>query len=271
MPAKKIRVLILGDIFGKPGRDAVVQKLPALKKKYSPDLVIANAENLSHGNGVSASTLQEMIAAGVDVFTSGNHIYDKKEVFELFKDPAYRLIRPLNFPSGSEGPGYLEVRLGDRLVLVVNLIGTVFAKALYDNPFAAIDRLLQEHDATRYDAVIVDMHADASSEKVAMGYHLDGRVSLVYGTHTHVPTADARILPGGAGYLSDIGMTGVLDGVIGMDRELVLEQFLGIGSNRPDVAEGGPLQLNALYAEIDPVTRRTHKLERINEIISLSK
>lgn len=267
---KYLRFLILGDVFGRPGREAVARALPQLKQDYRPDLVIANAENISHGNGVSVKTIQELVEAGVDVFTSGNHIYDKPEVAAVFEDPAYKLIRPLNFPAGSPGPGSIEVTLGEAKVLVLNLIGTVFAKASYDNPFVVADSFLATIDRARYATIIVDMHADASSEKVAMGYHLDGRVSVVFGTHTHVPTADGRILVGGTAYRSDVGMTGARNGVIGMDREAIVEQFLGKRSSRGDVADDTDVQFNAWLVDIDPCTAQAVRQQTIQMDFSLT-
>lgn len=268
---KTLKVLILGDVFGKPGRKAAAHGLPKLKKKYKPDLIVANAENLSHGNGVTKKTIDELRAAGVDAFTSGNHIFDKTEAGPLLEDRANRLIRPLNFAAGVPGAGAMEIDVEGRRILVLNLIGRVFMDAGYGNPFTAARDYLRSVHPADYAAILVDMHADASSEKVAMGYHLNGIASAVWGTHTHVPTADAKILDQGTAVITDVGMTGAADSVIGMDAEGVLGEFLEIKGKRPDAAITDSVQLNAWYLEINPVTRRCVAQKPINERYTLSE
>ncbi len=264
-----LKILVFGDIFGKPGREAVAQHLDSLRAEYAPDLILANVENLSHGSGVSVRTLEELQKLGIHGFTSGNHIYDKAEVGPLLIDPTQHLIRPLNFREGP-GTGAMELTVGNLRILVINLIGTKYMKAEYANPFTAIDTYLGFADASSYAAILVDMHAETTSEKVALGYHLDGRVSAVWGTHTHVATADGRILNGGTAYLTDVGMTGALNGVIGMDREGILKKFLTDAAPRPEVAEGPEVQINAWYLEIDPVSRKALKTLSINHSFTLT-
>jgi 2',3'-cyclic-nucleotide 2'-phosphodiesterase len=220
-------ILCFGDIFGGPGRRAVAQALPLLKNKYAPDFIIGNAENLAGGKGVNRRTFEEMIALGFDGFTSGNHIWDNKEVYAILDNDS-RLFRPVNFPDPPEMPcpgrgyGVLVSRTGRRL-FVVNVMGRVFMDAL-DCPFAAVDRALQEN--TEGYPVLVDVHAETTSEKAAMGWHLAGRVSAVIGTHTHVQTADERVLPGGTAFITDIGLSGPFDSCIGMKSEEIIQRFM---------------------------------------------
>lgn len=220
-------ILCFGDIFGSPGREAVAAALPLLKKKYLPDFILGNAENLAGGRGVNRKAFEQMLALGFDGFTSGNHIWDNKEVFAIL-DSDSRLLRPANFPDPDVSPcpgrgyGVIVSRSGKKLFLV-NVMGRVFMDAL-DCPFQAVDRALAEN-VEGY-PVLVDMHADATSEKAAMGWHLAGRVSAVVGTHSHVQTADERILPGGTAFITDIGLSGAFDSCIGMKAEVIVQKFL---------------------------------------------
>jgi metallophosphoesterase (TIGR00282 family) len=220
-----MNLLFLGDIVGKPGRDAVVAELPALRSRLKTDLVIANGENLAHGFGLTRSTAEELFAAGVDVISTGNHWADQKEIL-AYIETEDRILRPQNYPRNTPGRGAnLYATPGGGRVLVVNVMGRVFMDAL-DDPFAAVSAQL---DACALgegaDAVVVDMHAETTSEKMAMGHFCDGRASLVVGTHTHVPTADAQILPGGTAYQSDAGACADYDSVIGMDKTEPLQRF----------------------------------------------
>ena len=218
-----MRLLFIGDVCGKEGRVGLAAALPELREHHSPDLVVANGENTAGGVGITRKTAEDLFSMGVDVITTGNHVYKHREVYE-YLDRSDRVIRPANYPHGNPGKGHTVVEVGGRPVAVVNLSGAVGLKVAR-SPFAEIDAVLQRLEGEA-DAVIVDFHAEVTSEKVAMGWHLDGRVAAVFGTHTHVPTADARVLPGGTAYISDAGMTGSRAGVIGVKREQALEAFL---------------------------------------------
>jgi metallophosphoesterase (TIGR00282 family) len=219
------RILFIGDISGKYGRRFLSKALPTIRIKYNPDLVIANGENSAGGLGITPKTAGEIFAAGVDVITTGNHVWDKKEALELLKQEK-RIIRPINYPESVPGNGYYIFRASDQTqteVMIINLQGRVFMEPVVDNPFLCIDRFLSQ---VRQPIIFVDFHAEATAEKQALGFYLDGRVSAVLGTHTHVQTADLRILPGGTAYQSDVGMTGSLDSIIGMKRDPVIRKFL---------------------------------------------
>lgn len=251
-----MRVLAIGDIIGKPGREAVKALLPALRKQHKCDLVLANGENLAGGIGLTPSTADEMLLCGVDVITSGNHIWAQKEVLP-YLEGHQPVLRPLNYPPGVPGRGYLTLGAA----AVVNLIGRTFM-ASFDCPFRAMDKLLSELPPD-IKVVIVDFHAEATSEKCAMGHYLDGRVSAVLGTHTHVPTTDARILPGGTAYVTDIGMVGPLDSVIGDNPHDVIERFLTQIPHRLSVAEAGTVVFNAVLVEVDEESGRASRIERV--------
>lgn len=216
-----ITVLFIGDVVGNKGREVVKKLLPALISEFSVDLVIANGENLAGGIGITRKTAEELLDAGVHLFTSGNHVWDKKEVFEFIDDVDW-LIRPLNYPPGTPGQGFVNLKVKGSNVVVFNLMGRVFMNGC-DCPFRVADEFLQNCDEK---VIIIDIHAEATSEKLSLAHYLDGRVSLVVGTHTHVQTSDARILPGGTGYITDVGMTGGLGGVIGVKKELFIKRFL---------------------------------------------
>jgi metallophosphoesterase (TIGR00282 family) len=217
-----VRVLFIGDIVGKPGRAGLARAMPELRERYSPDLVIANGENVAGGIGITEKTADDLFEAGVDVITTGNHVYKHREVYE-YLDRTDRVLRPANYPSGNPGRGHTVVEARGRRVGVINLSGSLYLQvARY--PFPEADALLERLDREA-DAFVVDFHCELTSEKVAMGWHLDGRVAAVLGTHTHVPTADARVLPGGTAYISDVGMTGSRAGIIGVKRHQALEAF----------------------------------------------
>jgi 2',3'-cyclic-nucleotide 2'-phosphodiesterase len=218
-----VRVLFIGDIVGHPGRVGLAAAMPELRQRHSPDLVIANGENSAGGLGITEKTANEMFEIGIDVITTGNHVYRHRAVYE-FLDRSDRVVRPANYPAGNPGRGATTVEVAGKRVAVLNLSGAVELRVAR-SPFPEADAQLAKLEGEA-DAVIVDFHAEVTSEKVAMGWHLDGRVAAVFGTHTHVPTADARVLPGGTAYISDAGMTGSRAGVIGVKREQALESFL---------------------------------------------
>jgi metallophosphoesterase (TIGR00282 family) len=255
-----IRLLFIGDIVGKPGRELVRRGLAALVDHHRIDLVIANGENSAAGFGITPDIADDLFHYGVQVITGGNHSWDKKEIVPYIQDHP-RLLRPANFPVGAPGQGRIVARTSAGVpVGVVNVMGRVFMTAI-DDPFRVV---LQEIEAVRQEArvVFVDFHAEATSEKVAMGWHLDGRVTAIVGTHTHVATADARLLPQGTAYITDVGMTGPHDSVIGVDRGAILQRFLTALPQRFETATENP-RLNAVIVTADETTGRAEAIERI--------
>jgi metallophosphoesterase (TIGR00282 family) len=250
-----VLILVIGDVIGRPGRRAVARLMPGIIEKYGVDLVVANAENIAGGIGVTIATAQELLDAGVNVLTSGNHVWAEKEIIPHL-DGDLPLLRPLNYPPGVPGRGYLVAGQ----TMVVNLIGRTFM-GNFDCPFRAMDRLLGELE-TQPPVIIVDFHAEATSEKVALGRYLDGRVSAVLGTHTHVGTTDAQLLPRGTAYVTDIGMTGPIDSIIGDDIEAVTRRFLTMIPHRLSVGKG-KVMLNAVLLEVDEASGRALSIERI--------
>jgi metallophosphoesterase (TIGR00282 family) len=218
-----VRLLFVGDVVGAPGRRTLAALLPELRRRHEPDWVVVNGENASGGIGLNARNAHELLDLGVDVITLGNHTYRHRDLYEVLDSDA-PVIRPANYPKGDPGGGHVVVERDGRRLAVVNMSGTVFLDAAR-SPFAEVDAILSELRG-RADHILVDFHAEATSEKVAMGWHLDGRVTACVGTHTHVPTADARVLPGGTAFITDVGMTGARGGVIGADREHALRRFL---------------------------------------------
>jgi metallophosphoesterase (TIGR00282 family) len=256
-----MNILFIGDIVGRPGRDLVRVGLAGLVAAHAIDLVIANAENAAGGFGITREIGDELLQRGVDVMTSGNHIWDKKEAIDYIGAEA-RLLRPANFPAGVPGRGHYVARGADgRAVGVVNLMGRIFMTPL-DDPFAAaLDEVAAVRERARI--VLVDFHAEATSEKLAMGWHLDGRVTAVVGTHTHVQTADERVLPGGTAYITDVGMTGPHDGIIGVEREAALSRFRTGMPSRFDTATGDP-RLHAVVIAADEQTGRATRIDRVS-------
>jgi metallophosphoesterase (TIGR00282 family) len=256
-----MKILFVGDIFGKPGRDITRRAIPTLVEQRDIDFVIANVENSAAGFGVTGDVAETILGYGVDAMTSGNHVWDKKEVLEYMpRQP--RLLRPANFPAGVPGRGsYLgRTRTGEP-VGVINLMGRIFMSPL-DDPFAVALREIETLRAkTR--VIVVDFHAEATSEKIAMGWHLDGRVTAVLGTHTHVQTADERILPKGTAYHTDVGMTGPQDSIIGVNIDAALGRFLSSMPARFEAATG-PARLNAVVVTADAATGKATHIERVN-------
>ena len=254
-----MRILAIGDIIGKPGRKAVKEILPGLYSEYNIDLVVGNGENAAGGLGLTPSTAEELFDSGIDVITTGNHIWAYKEIIPYF-DSEPPLLRPLNYPPTNPGRGYLL----KNNVLIVNLVGRVFI-GNFDCPFRAMDQLLAEFEHKSI-PIIVDFHAEATSEKVAMGKYLDGRVSAVLGTHTHVGTIDAHILPGGTAYVTDIGMVGPIDSVIGDDPDSVLDRFLTQIPGRLSVGKG-KVSFDAILVEVDEKTGKAVDIKRIQKVV----
>ena len=250
-----LKVLVIGDIMGRPGREAVTHYVPRLRRELTVDFVVGNAENAAGGRGLTPAVAEELFTAGVDVVTMGNHTWARPEIEPLLKQE--RVLRPANYPPSLSGRGAAVYRVKDARLAVIQVMGRTHL-ANIDCPFRTVDRLLDELSA---DAVIVDMHAEATSEKQAMGWYLNGRVAAVVGTHTHVQTADERILPDGTATIADIGMTGPRDGIIGGKREAALRRFLTGVPARIEVADGDA-QFCAVALEIDPASGRARGIER---------
>ncbi|MFH1171503.1 MAG: TIGR00282 family metallophosphoesterase [bacterium] len=262
-----VRVLMLGDVVGKAGRTMLAKRLPVLRKKHHIDCVIANVENLAHGKGITARTLGELLRTGVDVCTSGNHVFNKEgEV--LLRDPKYPVIRPANYPDGTAGRGWITVPVRNTTLLIINLIGTVFFRdgATYKNPFQTADTILDLPEAESADGIIIDWHTEATSEKLALGWYLDGRATAVFGTHTHVATDDLRILPKGTAYRSDLGMVGLRDEILGAERGVITENFVHPESSRAHTwTEEGPTQLHGVLLDIDTKMKCAIRVEKIDQ------
>jgi metallophosphoesterase (TIGR00282 family) len=256
-----VKVLAIGDVIGRPGRLALARFIPRVRKEYGVDIVIANGENSAGGIGITPSGLEELRATGVDVVTSGNHVWRHRDIVPYLEDVHYPIVRPLNYPPAAPGKG--SCVYGG--LLVVNLIGRTFMSS-YDCPFRAMDALLESvPDDVR--AVLVDFHAEATSEKLALGRYLDGRVAAVVGTHTHVGTIDASVLPGGTAYVTDIGMAGPVESVIGDEYEGVIRRFLTMIPERIEVAKRGPVGVDAVLVEIDDATGLATAIERLREVV----
>jgi metallophosphoesterase (TIGR00282 family) len=259
-----MRILFIGDIFGKPGRTIVKERLPGLVKDHAIDLVIANGENAAAGFGITPPLAEDLFELGIDVITTGNHVWDKREIVDYFESadgphsPARRLLRPANYTPGMPGAGMYQGRKGAVSYAVLNLQGRVFM-ASNDDPFRVADQLLKEVTAK---VIFVDLHAEATSEKMAMGWYLDGRVTALVGTHTHVPTADERVLPHGTAYITDVGMTGPYDSVIGVKKELIVEKFLKNMPTRFEAATGD-VRLCAVVVDCDETTGRARTIQRV--------
>ena len=254
-----MRILFVGDVVGAPGRRIVRQRLKGLKLDLGADLTIVNGENAAGGAGLTTTTAEELFAAGAEVITTGNHVWDKRDVLGLLeREP--RLLRPANYPEGSPGSGVFVLPVAGTSVAVLNLMGRVFMPLL-DDPFRAADRILAEIRGVA-PVVIVDFHAEATSEKMAFAWSFDGRVSAVIGTHTHVATADARVLPGGTAFITDAGMTGPFDSVIGVKKEQAIERFRTSRSIPYETAEGD-VRLSAVRVDVDPASGRAQAIERL--------
>lgn len=260
-----MKILFIGDIFGRPGRTIVKERLRGLVKQYSIDLVIANGENSAAGFGITPGLAEELFELGIDVITTGNHVWDKHEIVDYFEmeegnDHAIskRLLRPANYAADLPGKGVYEGRKNGFAYAVINLQGRVFMVA-NDDPFRTVDRLLKEITAK---VIFVDIHAEASSEKISMGWYLDGRVTAVVGTHTHIPTADERVLPNGTAYITDVGMSGPYDSVIGVKKELVISRFLNNMPVRFEPATGD-VRLCAVVVDCDESSGRARSIERV--------
>lgn len=247
-----MNILILGDIVGRPGRLAIKKALPKLKKKYDVDFTIANADNLTHGVGPTRDKIEEVFDYGVNYFTNGDHVFRFKQVYSDLDDDNFPLIRPANYPESAPGRGHQIVDLGKSgQILIINLLGQVFMRDNPASPFDKVQEILSQYQDVHFAAIVVDFHAEATSEKRAMGFFLDGRVSAVVGTHTHVPTADAQVLPQGTAYVSDLGMVGTKNSILGENKDSVLEHFIQKTPHRYTIEEDGELALGGVLVTVD--------------------
>jgi len=255
-----IKVLFIGDIIGKFGREITKELLPELRKKYSPTFVVINGENSAHGYGITEKIYHELMDLKVDAITMGNHIWDKKELANTIEHFPL-MVRPANYPEGVPGKTHLVIEKNGLKLGILNLLGRTFMPAV-DCPFQAVDKylpLLQKETKT----ILVDIHAEATSEKAALGWYIDGRASMVLGTHTHVMTADERVLPQGTGFLTDVGMVGAKDSIIGMKRDQILKRFVTQMPEKFEPMDDGPSIFNAILIEIDPASGKCLKITRI--------
>lgn len=263
---KTLKVLFVGDIFGETGRKALRIKVEEIRNKDKPDFVIVNGENAAGGKGITYNTAQEILSCGVDAITMGNHTWARKEVMQII-DSGMKIIRPANYPKGVPGKGRIILENNGLRLGLVNLLGRVYMDSHADCPFQAADREIQNLKG-QVDAILVDFHAEATSEKVALGHYLDGRAACVAGTHTHVQTADERILENGTAYITDVGFTGPADGVIGVDREQIIRKFtLGLPAHFEPAS--GRAIFNAVMVTIDPKEKKATDIQRIAGFIKL--
>ncbi len=245
-----MKILYIGDIVAKIGRRAVSQVLPRLIEEKQIDFVIAQAENMSTGNGISSKAIKEMESAGVDFFTGGNHSFKKPEGVELMEKPNSNIIRPANYPGKTPGRGWKVAETPFGNILIINALGQTFNGPQLDHPLKVIDAILEQNKDEKLAAILVDFHADLTSEKVAVGFYYEGKISAVVGSHTHVSTADARVLPGGTAHISDVGMTGPIDSVLGVKKEVIIEKWLNQLPNRFDWPKTGIVQFSSVLIDI---------------------
>ncbi|MBI4812303.1 TIGR00282 family metallophosphoesterase [Candidatus Falkowbacteria bacterium] len=268
---KMLKILFLGDINGKIGREAIKKLLPQLKRQLKPDLVVANAENAAHGTGVNVASLKELMEAGVDWFTSGDHAFDKEKQLNECLEHALPIIRPANFPPQISGHGYALISARGHRILLINLVGRVFMDKNYDCPFRKLNEILAQFDLAneKLSAIIIDMHAEATSEKAAFGHYADGKVSAVLGTHTHVMTADEKITEKGMAYISDAGMVGAADECIGVEKEEIIKMFLTQIKYPHVIPEKGLAVLNGVLVTINSKTAKATEIKRIIKYVEI--
>lgn len=258
-----MKILMVGDVFGRAGRRTFAEITPKLRAEKNIDVVVVNGENAAHGKGLTVSTFNELLSSGADIITTGNHVWDNKGIFEIIDREPF-LIRPANYPEGTAGKGFCIFPYRSKNIGVVNVIGRTFMTAT-DCPFRCAEKLVEQLKA-QCDIILIDFHAEATSEKLCLGYFLDGKVTALVGTHTHVQTADERILPQGTAYITDLGMVGILDSAIGLELEGVIEKFLTCYGGKMVVPEKGTCIYSAVIVEIDEVTNRAESIERVKII-----
>ena len=258
MSENTFRILFLGDIMGRPGREVVESKLPSLRNRYKPTFIIANGENAAAGSGITPAIAEQFFSLGIHAITLGNHAFRKREIYE-YLDQDKPIVRPGNLPDGTPGSGVCTIQVNGIRLVVINISGRVYMDG-YDDPFAGINRVLKDVDSPH---IFVDFHGEATSEKVAFGFHVDGRVSAVVGTHTHVQTADEQVLPGGTAYITDAGMCGPQPSVIGMDKDIILRKFRSSMPTRFEVADE-PGVISGVVIDVERDTGRATSIERVS-------
>ena len=262
-----MKILFFGVIVGRPGRDAIAKVIPIFKKQYSPDIIGANVENLAHGHGISKETLNDITESGVEFFTSGNHIWEGKDSKDLLGKKNIPLVRPANYPPKAPGRGFHVMQVGTKRLLIINLMGRVFMRSQIDCPLRKADEILEQYEDEGVDAVFVDFHAETTSEKRVLGFYLDGRVSCMVGTHTHVPTADEQVLPQGTGYITDVGMCGVQQSSLGVDKDIMIEEMLTQVPQKKQIAEG-EVEIGAVLFDLGR-DGKCKKVKRIREMVGV--
>jgi hypothetical protein len=266
-----MEILFIGDIVGSLGRAAVAKLLPKIRQQHNLNIVIANVENLAHGKGVTADTLAEMRTAGVDCFTSGNHVFAKKGYEVLLSDENFTMLRPANYPPGTSGNGEKIITAGKEKILLINLMGRVFFREHLDCPFRAFDEILKKYEREKIAAVIVDFHAEATSEKNAFRFYADGRATAIIGTHTHIPTADERISENGTAYITDVGAVMAKNSVLGVDKDIIIQNFLTQISQTHEFPTAGIAEFNAVLVSVDAPTKKATGIKRIYKTITINK
>ncbi|MDP9751851.1 MULTISPECIES: TIGR00282 family metallophosphoesterase [Thermoanaerobacter] len=260
-----MKILIIGDIVGRLGRDILKERLQELISEYNVDIVIANGENAAGGNGLTRKVADELFEMGIAALTMGNHVWDQKEILK-FIDEEVRIVRPANYLEETPGRGSIVLNFKNSKIGIINLQGITFMPCNRNPFFVALEEV--EKLRVETNIILVDFHAEATSEKIAMGYFLDGKVSCVFGTHTHVQTADEKILQNGTAYITDVGMTGPSDSILGIDKELIIKRFTSSVPVRFEVAKKGPAQINAIVISVNEITGKCYNIERINKIYS---
>jgi hypothetical protein len=265
MKKNNIKILFIGDIVGKPGRAVVKHFLPIIKDQEKIDLVFANGENLAHGSGMTYEKYEEMILSGIDYFTSGNHIWSKEDFAMRLNEKNIKVLRPANYSNSASGRGIAGIKINKTEIILANLIGQVFMNDEVNNPFETANEIIKTH---KNKVIVVDIHAEATSEKVALGLYLDGKVAAVLGTHTHIQTADDKILRDGTAYITDVGMCGPSNSVLGIEKEIIIEKFLTGLPKSHRVASGDSI-FQAVVVEIDKDSKKAVKIKRISEVLKV--
>lgn len=265
-----LKIIHIGDINGKIGRKTVAKIVPKLKKELKPDLIIANAENAAHGSGVTEAVIKELLDAGIDYMTTGDHAFDRPTQLDIFEK--YPIIRPANFPPDNPGMGYALITKNDKKILLINLLGRVFMHMDYDCPFRKIDEILANSSLPKdsLSAIIVDIHAEATSEKAALGHYLNGKVSAILGTHTHIMTADEKILSKGTAFITDVGMVGAYDSCLGVDFDNIIKTFLTQVKYQHNIPEKGLAIFNAVMVTVDSKNRQAKSIKPIIKTIKIT-
>ncbi len=266
-----IKIVAFGDIIGRPARRALKFIIPKIRKEYSPDIIIGNGENLAHNEGTTEKTLNEILSNGIDFVTLGDHAFDREnEMKRIFDSNSYPIIRPANYPPGTIGAGWKIIEINKHKIGILNLLGRAYFRQIVDCPFRCADRAIKEIQKET-NIIICDFHAEATSEKKAMGFYLDGKVSILYGTHTHIPTSDEQILPKKTAYLSDIGMIGPKNSVIGSNSEKSIKHFITQMPFDYEVSSDNNIEVNGIYAELDAASGKTLLFERIRKFFRIGK